>query len=724
MDIRYVQFPEREKTRAKGRALKASLALFSAFGVGSPAIALEADGLAEAEIFELEAFVVTGEFLFADQVKALVSPTPILNVPQSVSIITADQIIQRGFDSVEDIINYTPGLNTSQGEGHRDAVVFRGVRSTADFFVDGVRDDMQYYRSFYNIEQVEILRGPNALLFGRGGTGGVLNRVLKKASVEGSFTDYQVSADSFGGYDVQFDSNIAVNKEFGLRLNTFYTGLENDRDYYGGNRLGVHPTATFKLRPGTTMDVSYEYNDYDRFIDRGIPTGTNGRPIESLKDIVFADPQLNYATFKAHVLRSALQHKFSDTLKGRFNLSYGEYDKLYQNFYPTDYDEVTEVVELDGYLDTTKRDSINVSADLIGSFSTGKLDHLIVTGIEFIVTENLNDRYDTYFDQTEDDREFFNISKLPLLLGGVGVNAEGQATSNSFTTSFADDTAADVDVTSFYIQDEIALNGHLRIVFGGRFDRFDFQADEYDADGQLVAKRSRKDEEVTPRFGFIYKPEEAVSVYTSYSESFLPRSGEQFANLTNVTEGLKPDNFENYELGLKWDFTERLTLNTAIFRIEQSSLSVVSGNSSLLERVESEIEGLELQLEGQLNDLWFISAGYSYLDGQNGSTGLRPRELPEHMFSMWNRFQFGKRLGLGIGLTHQGQTFADNRNLAILPSYTRLDAAIYYRVSADLRIQLNIENLTDTLYFPNAHNVHEATVGAPIHARLSFIGQF
>ena len=146
-----------------------------------------------------EEIVVVGQFLYTDQINALKAPTPIIDVPQSLSIVTADQISERAFTSVGDIINYTVGVNNSQGEGHRDAVVFRGIRSTAAFFVDGVRDDVQYYRPLYNVEQVEILRGPNALLFGRGGTGGVLNRVTKKAELGEQFTGYRVGLDTFGG---------------------------------------------------------------------------------------------------------------------------------------------------------------------------------------------------------------------------------------------------------------------------------------------------------------------------------------------------------------------------------------------------------------------------------------------------------------------------------------------------------------------------------------------
>jgi catecholate siderophore receptor len=148
---------------------------------------------------QMEEVLVLGEVLFQDQINALKTPTPIINVPQSVTVVSSEEIKRRGFTSIGDLVNHVPGLNTSQGEGHRDAVVFRGVRSTADFFIDGVRDDVQYYRPLYNLEQIEVLKGPNALLFGRGGTGGVLNRVTKKGVLGESFSDIGISADTFGG---------------------------------------------------------------------------------------------------------------------------------------------------------------------------------------------------------------------------------------------------------------------------------------------------------------------------------------------------------------------------------------------------------------------------------------------------------------------------------------------------------------------------------------------
>ena len=144
--------------------------------------------------------------------------------------------------------------------------------------------------------------------------------------------------------------------------------------------------------------------------------------------------------------------------------------------------------------------------------------------------------------------------------------------------------------------------------------------------------------------------------------------------------------------------------------------------------VDSDVSGFEIQLSGQFTDYWAVTAGYGNLDGeqvnQSGPTGLDPRELPEDNFSIWNSFEVSSVFGLGLGLTHQGESFSDNGNSTILPDYTRIDASAYYQVNPKLRVQLNIENLTDELYFPNSHTANNITVGAPINALLTVTGQF
>ena len=670
----------------------------------------------------IEEVVVTGQVLYRDQVNALKTPTPILDVPQSVVVISTEQIESRGYASITDIVNYVPGLNSSQGEGHRDSVVFRGVRSTADFFVDGVRDDVQYYRPLYNVEQVEVLKGPNALLFGRGGTGGVLNRVMKKGALGESFTQVSASVDTFGGAALQVDRNVDVSENTALRVNAAYESLENHRDFFDGDRLGVNPTLKLQLSQATTIDLSYEYLDHERFIDRGIPTGANGRPVEAFEDTVFGDPQLNTNELEAHLLKATMQHRFSQDIKGNLSAFYGDYDKLYQNFYVSGYDQVAAAdrVTLDGYLDTSQRENLILSGNVVGNLAVGSLTHTVLFGAEYIDTSSNQDRYNAFWDTTSDDNEVFAVNRPLALSRGAGVNAGGAATRNDFTSDLNDDTHVDVEVTSVYVQDEVTVSESIKMVLGARYDEFDISVVDVANAGEV---RSRTDSEISPRAGLIYKPQENVSIYASYSESFLPRSGEQFANINGDKNQLDPDTYSNTELGLKWDISGRLNVSAAIFEIESSSPQVADSDPSTLDVIDSTIEGFEAQVNGQLTDAWGVAVGYSYLDGEqvdrSGATGLRLRELPENMFSVWSTYQVTPRIGLGLGLTYQDDSFINQSNTAKLPSYSRIDAAVYFDVSETLSVQLNIDNVADELYFPNAHSTHQATVGESINARLS-----
>ncbi|MEX0312271.1 MAG: TonB-dependent receptor, partial [Tateyamaria sp.] len=367
---------------------------------------------------------------------------------------------------------------------------------------------------------------------------------------------------------------------------------------------------------------------------------------------MFGDPELNINQLEAHLLRATVTHDFSQFLKGNFNVFYGDYDKLYQNFYASGYSQANspDQVTLDAYLDTTQREHLILSADLIGEFFTGDIGHTIVSGVELIDTTSNQDRWNAYWDTTSDDNEIFNVARPLNLRGGVGVNAAGQTTTNRFDVDLNDDTRVGIDVFSFYLQDEIAFNEQWHAVIGGRFDSFDIEVFNVKAN----ETRSRRDEEVSPRLGLIYKPQQNVSLYTSFSETFLPRSGEQFANINGSNNALDPNTYQNLEAGLKWDFSQGLSLTTSIFEIEQSSPQVADNDPSTLDVIDSQTTGFEVQLQGMVTDRWFVSAGYSYLDGEqvnrSGPTGLRPRELPEHMFSVWNNYQVNSRLGLGLGL--------------------------------------------------------------------------
>ncbi len=678
------------------------------------------------EQLPLEETIVRGNYLQSSEINALKTPTPILDVPQSLSIVSSEEILRRGFTSVSDIIEYLPGVSMSQGEGHRDAVVFRGVRSTADFFIDGVRDDVQYYRPLYNLEQLEVLRGPNALLFGRGGTGGILNRVTKKAEIGSTFSQVTAYADSFGAGGLQGDLNVGLTDNMAFRLNAMVEGLDNHRDYFDGERTGVNPTLQVSRSKATRLDLSYEYVDHERFIDRGIPTGADGLPVQRFDRVVFGDPDVNVTELEAHIFLASLQHRFSDTAKAKVTAFYGDYDKFYQNFYAASYEEANspDVVTLDGYVDTTQRENLILSANLIKEASFAMMSHRFLLGAEYVDTSSDQDRWNTHWSETSSDKETFIVTRPIDIVGGVGINALGAQTVNDFTVDLNDDTRVNIEVASVYLQDEMAITNYLDVVLGARFDQFEIDVFDVPANDS----RSKRDEQVSPRLGLVLKPMENMSLYASYSESFLPRSGEQFANINGSRGELDADTFANTELGFKWDISPELSFTAAVFEIEQESPQVADNDPATLDVIKSQTDGFELQLEGQLTETWYMSAAYSHLDGEQmdraGSTGLRPRELPENMFSIWNFVQFTPKLGAGLGLTYQDESFINNSNTARLPSYTRVDAALYYEWSDKLRVQLNVENLGDTEYFPSSHSTHQATVGAPFNARLALTMDF
>ena len=662
---------------------------------------------------DVEEVLIKGIILYTDQVNALKTPVSVRDVPQSVSIITDENIRKQGFREISDIIKYVPGVNSSQGEGHRDAVVFRGIRSTADFYLDGIRDDVQYYRSLYNLEQVEVLRGPNALLFGRGGTGGIINRVTKKAIVGEDFGSIDLGIDSFGSTDLSYDYNVSTNNDSAFRINMHTNSLVNQRDFYEGKRLDINPTIKYVIGDETTLDLSYEYTDYERFVDRGIPT-INGVPDESLIDIVFGTPHTNTTTLEATIFRGTLSHVFSATRKGNLTLHSSSFKKKYQNLYVSGYDGT--LVTMDGYRDPTKRDKLIISGNLVNEIIVGSVKHTILVGAELIDTNNNNLRYDSLWSATSDDNEVFYISR-PM---DFTVNANGLATSVNFTSTLKSKTSSDIKVTSLYMQDQIDLTQNIKLMIGGRHDSFDITV----ADFMTGTSESRIDTEFSPRAGFVFKPSKEMSLYWSFSQSFLPRSGEQYKALSATSARLNPDVFESNEVGVKYDISRKLNLTFSYFKSEQTRAERDNNTGETSEVRGLTVDGLEVQLKGQLSDRLDVMVGYSSLDGETSSGG-EPRELPDHTFSLYAKYQVNDNYGWAFGMTRQGESLiTDNNSDLMLPKYTRVDLGAYYRLSNGLEMQVNIENLNDELYFPHSHSTHQVSVGEPFNARLSIRKEF
>ncbi|MBT5518586.1 MAG: TonB-dependent siderophore receptor [Rhodobiaceae bacterium] len=649
---------------------------------------------------------------------ALKLPVPLIDVPQSLSIIDATQMQQRGFRALGDIVRYTPGLSASQGEGHRDSIVFRGVRSTADFFIDGMRDDVQYYRPLYNLEQVEVLRGPNALLFGRGGTGGAVNRVSKKARLGDPFQDVDIRLDSFGGTHLAADVNLPVGKTTALRVNAYGETLDGDRDFYDGERSGINPTLKINLSPQTTLDLSYERMDHERFIDRGIVTSREtGAPVAALRDTVFGSATDNISTLEADVWRARVTRMYSDKTTGALTLHYGDYEKIYQNLYADGYVAAANTVTLKGYRDPTTRRNMIVSGYVSHERNLAGLSHTLLVGGDYIDTQSDNYRYNPTFSSNNAKSESFSIAR-PL---DLTQNASGVASSVSFASDLETRTKTQITVASVFLQDQIKLTDRLQVLLGARLDRFDITVTDTQ-DPNAITAQSRKDEEISPRAGLIYKPQANVSVYASRSESFLPRSGEQFKKLEASEAKLDPDVFENTEIGLKWDITPQLSFASSLFDSQQTQAK--DDGSGLISTIQGlRIDGYEMEIKGQVSPELMLSFGYTSLDGKTADNET-PRELPETMYSIFAQYQAKARWQVGLGLTYQDRSLIKDGSTSYLPDYTRLDASLSYLLSGDTTVRVTLENLSDEDYYPHAHGTDQVSVGEPLNAQLSLTRKF
>lgn len=690
-------------------------------------------GVAAAALASDQTIIVTGKrdgYVTIESRSATKTDTPLLDVPQSIAIVGEEQIEDQQLRDIGDVLRYTAGATIGQGEGNRDQITIRGQNTTADFFIDGLRDDVQYFRPLYNLERVEILKGSNAMIFGRGGGGGVVNRVTKSPEAGRFFASATGSVDSFGSVYFAGDLNISAGETAGFRLNAFYEHLDNHRDFFDGDRFAINPTFAAELSPGTRVLVSYEYVDDDRVTDRGVPNPGNGTlgapvgPVSGFRDTFFGDPDANVTTLKAHILRGRFEHDFSEELRFDTSVQYADYDKLYQNLYPVGINLTAGTVSLDGYSDPTDRQNFVIQSNLVWDFATGPIDHTLLVGMEYGSQKSDNSRLDVRFAANNSDVITFPFSD-PLNIPAF-----------SFP-NLVRDTSSDVEFFSLYAQDQIAIGEHVLIVGGLRYDRFEIDViDRIEvADGAADGNDGllgRVDNEISPRIGVIVKPQANLSLYASYALSFLPRSGDQFVSLTPSAEALEPEEFKNYEIGVKWDIRPDLSLTAAAFRLDRENGTTADPNnpgSSILTGTRT--EGFELQLAGQLTPWWQISAGYSYIDGQergrvaNGVILNRVlSQVPENTAYIWNRFDVTDRLGFGLGATYQDEQFASISNSVLVPDFIRVDAAIFFQATDRLRLQLNVENLFDETYFPAAHNDVNISTGEPFNARFSVIAKF
>ncbi|ANU08757.1 TonB-dependent receptor [Paraurantiacibacter namhicola] len=631
------------------------------------------------------------------------TPTPLVDVPQTIAVIGQDQIEDQNLRQLGEALRYVPGISIETGEGHRDAVFIRGQETTADFYIDGIRDDAQYYRPLYNVERVEVLKGPNALIFGRGAGGGAINRVAKIADPYGLTLAGNASVDSFGGFAFAADVGTPLAEGIGLRLNATYEQFDGARDVFEGEFFGIAPTLTAEFGD-TQVSAFYVHDEDDRVTDRGLPSLGTG-PIQGYDKTFFGDPDYNRATANVDIARLRVDHKLSDAVSINGTLQYADYDKYYGNIVPTGATATT--VTLSGYDNSTDRQNLIGQANLVAEFQTGEVGHTLLLGVEAMGQESIDGRNRVLFAGGA------TSTTVPL---GRTISVP------AFTTTFQRERNSDLTTLSFYAQEQLDF-GPLQLIAGVRYDRFEL--DTFDVGSSTAL--SRTDEKWSPRVGLVFEPLEHVSLYASYSQSFLPQSGDQFTVLSSTTALLEPESFDNYEIGVKWAPRPNLLITGAAFRLDRSNTQATDplNPGAVVLTGASRVQGIELSVTGRLTDNFDISGGYTYLDGEvredttSAVAGTRLEQLPEHQVSLWGRYKLTDRLAIGTGVIHQSSQLVPIGGPVRLPAYTRVDAGLFYDATDTIAVQLNVENLLDEDYYPAAHGPNNIQPGDPLNATLT-----
>ena len=702
-------------TYTSGQALRLLLVgtrLEARFADGEIVRVTRAAGDGDTTVYRLTPVTVTAGatagYAASRSTTATRTDTPLRDAPQSVSVVSRDVIDDQAMQGIADVARYVPGITMGQGEGHRDAPTIRGNSSTADFFVDGLRDDAQYFRDLYNVERVEALKGPNAMIFGRGGGGGVLNRVSKEAewAPTRAFTG---QGGSFGHRRATVDLGQALGAGAAARVNGMYEESGGFRDGAELKRYGLNPTVALALGARTTVRAGYEYFNDDRTVDRGIPS-FQGRPSDANITTFFGNPDASFATMRIQAVTAGIDHA-AGGLTIRNRTRFADYDKFYQNSYPGGLNAEGTQVTLSAYSQSTGRRNLLNQTDLVYGVATGAVRHTLLLGAEVGRQETENYRLTGYYNDAT-----ASVS-VPFVQPTV-------ATPIIFRQSTTDaDNRTTASVAGVYLQDQVELSRVVKAIVGLRWDRFaiDFRNERNEEE------LSRTDDLLSPRAGLVLKPAHALSLYGSYSVSFLPSSGDQFGSLSATSRTLKPERFTSYEAGVKWDLRPDLALTSAVYRLDRTNTTAPDPTDAtrIVQTGSERTTGLELGATGNVTSAWQVIAGFAAQRARITSTTTAAPEgntvplVPERTFSLWNRIQLIRPLGVGIGVVHQSDMYAAVDNTVTLPGFTRVDGAVFVRIAPVLSAQVNVENLFDQRYYATSHGNNNIMPGASRTVRVS-----
>lgn len=647
---------------------------------------------------------------------AIKGGAPLRDTPQAVSVVDAGMIRDRHLLSMDDLLVYVPGVQPSLGEGNRDNAVFRGYNSSADFFLNGMRDDVQYFRDFYNIETVEVVKGPNAMASGRGGSGGAVNRVSKQAQWR-AIGDTDLLLGEWSQKRAAVDVGNAAGTQLAWRLNAVDEDSGSFRAGAWLKRYGVNPALAWR-DADTLVQLNYEHFRDHRSTDRGVPS-YNGRPVAADPSLFFGDPAHSDNAVNIDAVTTRLERQLAPALAFSSQLHFARYDKFYKNVFPGAVEEGGVTVRMLGYGSSTYRTNLFYQADLSATLQAGAVQHRMTAGLELGRQRADNSRTTGYFDTLGADVRFVSVPVTRPTFD-LPVSFRPSATDGS--------NAATARNLSLYLQDQITLSPQWQLLAGVRAERLDVDFLDLRNGLQLASR----DQPLSPRLGVIWHPAPAWSLYASRSQAYAARVGEQLASLTTTNQDLAPEVVRNTEIGARWE-RDQLLASLAIYQLKRSNVlladAVNAGDNVLAEGQRG--RGIELELAGRVSANWKISGGYAWQRSRltanlsaTAAAGAQMPHVPHQTLSLHSTHTLGAGWEASWGVIARSSMYSSSSNKVVLPGYARLDVALGWQVTPQNRLQLSVENVLNRPYYASSYNDNNISPGAPSALRLSLHTRF
>ena len=634
-----------------------------------------------------------------DVTTATRTSTPARYVPQAIDSVKTSNVLDYGINSLGEALSGIPNVS-STADTRFDSLRIRGFDASNDFYLDGIRDDSQYVRDLHNIERIEVLKGPAAVLYGRGSQGGIINRVSKMPQF-GRQSSIQAQGGSEDLRSLYADLSTDPSDTISLRLNMGNEDKNSFRDHVSGNRQLFAPSMSWQITPDLNWLVQYEYSRYNRTPDRGIPS-INGRPADVSRGTSYGGKN-DYIDDKTQNLRSRLSYELSENWQLRHTLGVFKLDSEFENTYLTGYNPITNRVDRQSWQQDMSTRNIFNNLEIEGGFDTFGLEHRLLTGLEI-------------GSQRRDPKLFKALSAPSVDLYNPDRNLRTTGAMPTFS-----DSHTEVESQGLYVQDQIRFNDQWQVLAGLRYDRFDIESTNYLK--KTDRTEDRQSHSTSPRLGVVWTPLENHSFYASWTKTFSPVGG----GLIGITPGaagntndLSPELTKQKEIGVKSDWMgDRLSTTLAVYELElynRRTKDPLNSTITLLSGLQRS-RGIELTASGKLGGNWYMRGGIGLQDAtvvkdNNGLEGKRINGVAKRNGSLFITWKPEMGWYAETGLTLVGQRYADNMNTTVLPGYGRWDALAGYR-EKDWDVSGALTNLTDRYYYESATSAAQIMPGEP-----------